>query len=469
MDFSVINERTANPTVIKVIGVGGGGSNAVNRMIDAGIQNIDFIVANTDLQALSSSRASVQIGIGSKLTGGLGAGGNPEVGEKAAEEDFDAVTDALKGADMVFITAGMGGGTGTGAAPVIARAAKELGALTVGVVTKPFDFEGIVKMRLANEGIVKLHEQVDTLIVIPNQNLLHIVDKRTPVKQAFLVADDVLRQGVQGISDLITQHGDLNINIDFADVRTTMEGKGDAILGVGTGDGETRAIDAITAAINNPLLEDSHIEGAKNVLINITCGENLSLTETSEIVDTLKQVADPEALIIYGHHVDPAMGETVRVTVIATGFPQEKAFSEPSFFAAPEKETAHDENLVSYSQWETIGHGTKSSAASNTVSASPIPSAASASLASAFSSAAALKKDNSFTGSSAPASAFSSAQGAFSEQARPDSSAEKKDTQFQPRRPSASPSISRSFSSFGDTDLEIPACLRTNRISLDND
>ena len=256
IDFSIVDdkigEKAANPTVIKVIGVGGGGSNAVNRMIDAGIKNVEFIVANTDLQALSGSRAPKKIGIGSKLTGGLGAGGKPEIGEQAAEEDIDTIANMLKGADMVFVTAGMGGGTGTGAAPIIAKAAKENGALTVGVVTKPFDFEGKVKMRLADEGIAKLHEQVDTLIVIPNQNLLRIVDKTTPIKQAFLIADDVLRQGVQGISDLITQPGE--VNIDFADVRTTMEGKGDAILGVGKGEGENRAVDAATAAINNPLL-----------------------------------------------------------------------------------------------------------------------------------------------------------------------------------------------------------------------
>lgn len=213
------------------------------------------------MQALGGSKAPVKIGIGSKLTGGLGAGGKPEVGEKAAQEDIDAISNAIKGADMVFITAGMGGGTGTGAAPIIAQAAKEQGILTVGVVTKPFHFEGRVKMRLAEDGIAKLHEQVDTLIVIPNQNLLNIVEKTTPVKQAFLVADDVLRQGVQGISDLITRPGE--VNIDFADVKTVMKGKGDAILGIGKGEGNSRAIDAATEAINNPLLEDSHIEGAK--------------------------------------------------------------------------------------------------------------------------------------------------------------------------------------------------------------
>ena len=267
MDFSVMGDAPVSPTVIKVIGAGGGGSNAVNRMIEEGLQHVEFIVANTDKQALSKSVAENKIVIGSKLTNGLGAGGKPEIGEKAAIEDSEAIANILKGADMVFVTAGMGGGTGTGAAPVIAKIAKEQGALTVGVVTKPFDFEGNTKKRLAEEGIRKLHENVDTLIVIPNQYLLKIVDKKTSISQAFKLADDVLRQGVQGISDLITHPGE--VNIDFADVKTTMEGKGDAILGIGIGEGENRAVDAALKAIDNPLLEDSHIDGAKNILVNI--------------------------------------------------------------------------------------------------------------------------------------------------------------------------------------------------------
>ena len=321
MEFSVVDKKTVSPTVIKVIGVGGGGSNAVNRMIAAGLENVDFIVANTDLQALNDSNAKEKIGIGSKLTGGLGAGGKPEVGELAAQEDTDAIANVLKGADMVFVTAGMGGGTGTGAAPIIAKIAKEQGALTVGVVTKPFNFEGKNKMQLAETGIEKLHKEVDTLIVIPNQHLLKIVDKRTPIKQAFLLADDVLRQGVQGISDLITKPGE--VNIDFADVKTTMEGKGDAILGVGIGHGDNKAIDAATNAINNPLLEDSHIEGAKNILINITGGEDLSLVEVEEAINIINSTADPNVLIIHGTTVDPNMTDTVMITVIATGFPKE--------------------------------------------------------------------------------------------------------------------------------------------------
>ncbi len=321
MEFSVIDERAASPTVIKVIGAGGGGSNAVNRMIAAGIENVEFIAANTDLQALNSSNAPKKLGIGTKLTGGLGAGGKPEVGEKAAMEDSDAIANVLKGADMVFVTAGMGGGTGTGAAPVIARIAKEQGALTVGVVTKPFNFEGKLKMALATEGIQKLHKEVDTLIIIPNQNLLKIVDKKTPVKEAYKMADDVLRQGVQGISDLITKHGE--VNIDFADVRTTMENKGDAILGVGYGTGDNRAVDAATAAINNPLLEDSHIDGSKNILINVTGGEDVSIMEIAEVVDIINSSADPDVLTIYGSTIDPTMNGSIQVTVIATGFPQE--------------------------------------------------------------------------------------------------------------------------------------------------
>lgn len=318
MDIEVVGEQNVGPTIIKVIGAGGGGSNAVNRMIACGLENVDFIVANTDLQALKFSTAEEKIAIGSKLTGGLGAGGKPEVGEKAAMEDTETIKSLLKGADMVFVTAGMGGGTGTGAAPVIAKIAREQGALTVGVVTKPFEFEGKVKMKLAEDGIRKLHGAVDTLIVIPNQHLLKVIDKRTPIKEAFKLADDVLRQGVQCISDLITKPG--IINIDFADVKTTMEGKGDAIMGTGIGKGENRAVDAATYAINNPLLEDSRIEGAKSILINVTGDDTLSLVEVEEIAKIITATADPEALIITGTALDPNMNEQVMVSVIATGF-----------------------------------------------------------------------------------------------------------------------------------------------------
>jgi len=318
MNYEVLQHKEISPTVIKVIGAGGGGSNAVNRMMAAGLKNVDFLVANTDLQALNYSNAPLKLAIGSKLTGGLGAGGKPEVGEKAAMEDTESIANAIRGADMVFITAGMGGGTGTGAVPVIAQVAREQGALTVGVVTKPFDFEGKVKQRLAEEGIAKLRKSVDTLIVIPNQHLLKLVDRRTPIKQAFIMADDVLRQAVQGISDLITHPG--IINIDFADVKTTMEGQGDAIMGIGTGEGDNRAVDAATDAINNPLLEDSHIEGANHILINVTGNEDLTLLEVEEIIKIVTANADPDALIIYGTATDNTMGDKISVTVIATGF-----------------------------------------------------------------------------------------------------------------------------------------------------
>jgi len=318
MNIELVDDRVASPTVIKVIGAGGGGSNAVNRMIAAGVRNVQFIAANTDIQALNLSRAEVKLGLGTKVTHGLGAGGRPEVGEKAALEDRESIAEALRGADMVFVTAGMGGGTGTGAAPVIAQVARDSGALTVGVVTRPFDFEGAVKARLAEEGIEKLRQAVDTLIIIPNQHLLQVVERRTPIKQAFLLADDVLRQGVQGISDLITVPGE--INIDFADVRTVMEGQGDAIMGIGAASGDNRAVEAATKAINNPLLEDARIEGARNILINVTGGEDFSLTEFEEILNLITESADREFFQKPGLIIDPEVGDEVRVTVIATGF-----------------------------------------------------------------------------------------------------------------------------------------------------
>ena len=312
--------KNSNPTVIKVIGCGGGGSNAVNRMIDSNLENVEFIVANTDIQALNSSRAGKKICIGSKLTNGLGAGGNPEIGEKAAEEDAETIGNILNGAHMVFITAGMGGGTGTGAAPVVARIAREQGALTVGVVTKPFDFEGRAKMRYAEEGIKKLREVVDTLIVIPNQYLFKIIERRTPIKEAFLKVDAVLCQGVQGISDVITKNG--LINTDFNDIRTVMVNKGYAIMGVGYGTGDNRATDAITEAISNPLLEDSHIDGAKYILINVTGSEDTSLAEYQEIVDLVGQHTDANAFIKAGLVYDDTMDGSIKVTVIATDFDQ---------------------------------------------------------------------------------------------------------------------------------------------------
>ncbi|PKM89478.1 MAG: cell division protein FtsZ [Firmicutes bacterium HGW-Firmicutes-12] len=302
---------------IKVIGVGGGGSNAVNRMIDSGLKGIDFIAVNTDAQALYLSKAPNRIQIGTKLTRGLGAGANPEVGEKAAEESRDELTSALKGADMVFITAGMGGGTGTGATAVIAEIAKEIGALTVGVITKPFPFEGRRRMSHADNGIANLKGKVDTLIMIPNEKLLQVVDKNTSINDAFRIADDVLRQGVQGISDLIAVPG--LINLDFADVKTIMLETGSALMGIGVASGENRAAVAARAAISSPLLETS-IEGAKGVLLNITGGSNLGLFEVNEAAEIIAQASDPDANIIFGAVIDDDLADEVRVTVIATGF-----------------------------------------------------------------------------------------------------------------------------------------------------
>ena len=351
MNIELVDDQSqcASPTVIKVIGAGGGGSNAVNRMIAAGLKNVQFIVANTDLQALNLSKAEVKLGLGAKVTHGLGAGGKPEVGEKAALEDRDAIAQALKGADMVFVTAGMGGGTGTGSAPVIAQVARDLGALTVGVVTRPFDFEGRVKSRLADEGIEKLRQAVDTLIVIPNQHLLKVVERRTPIKQAFFLADDVLRQGVQGISDLITVPGE--INIDFADVRTTMQGMGDAIMGIGSASGDNRAIEAAGRAINNPLLEDARIEGARNILVNVTGGEDFSLVEYEEIVNLITQSADPEALVIPGIVTDPSLGDEVRVTVVATGF---NRILRPEPARKPASVSRGFDDFVSSEEWKRM-------------------------------------------------------------------------------------------------------------------
>lgn len=306
---------------IKVIGVGGGGSNAVNRMITSGLKGVEFIAVNTDAQALYMSKAETKIQIGLKLTRGLGAGANPEIGRNAAEESRDEIAKALKGADMVFVTAGMGGGTGTGAAPIIAEVAKELGALTVGVVTKPFTFEGRKRAQQAIAGVANLKEKVDTLITIPNDRLLQVVDKNTSINDAFRIADDVLRQGVQGISDLIAVPG--LINLDFADVKTIMQNTGSALMGVGTASGENRSATAARNAISSPLLETS-IEGAKGVLLNITGGSSLGLYEVNEAAEIIAEAADPEATIIFGAVIDESLEDEVRITVIATGFDQKK-------------------------------------------------------------------------------------------------------------------------------------------------
>lgn len=314
------NVNTTSPTVIKVVGCGGGGGNAVNRMIQANIKNVEFIAINTDLQALEKSKSNYKLAIGQKLTKGLGSGGNPDVGEQAAEEDVELIKDALRGADMVFITAGMGGGTGTGSAPVVARIAKEeLGALTVAVVTTPFDFEGAVRMRRAKEGVEKLQNKVDSLIVIPNQKLLKSLEKNTSVGEAFECADDVLRQGVEGISNIITQTGE--VNTDFADVKNTMQGQGKAILGVGIGEGENRAVDAASKAISNPMLEDCHIDGATNILVNICSSQEVAMSEVNEIITIITASANKKDLNMYwGQVLSEDMGDRVSVTVIATGF-----------------------------------------------------------------------------------------------------------------------------------------------------
>ncbi len=309
--------ETQQFAAIKVVGVGGGGGNAVNRMVLSGLKGVDFVTVNTDLQALSASMASHKIQIGEKLTKGLGAGADPAMGQKAAEESREELRQAVRGSDMVFITAGMGGGTGTGAAPIVAEVAKEAGALTVGVVTRPFTFEGRRRMGFADQGIQELRAKVDTLITIPNDRLLQVVDKKTSMLDAFRVADDVLRQGVQGISDLIAVPG--LINLDFADVRTVMLDTGSALMGVGTAGGDNRAVEAARMAISSPLLETT-IEGARGVLLNITGGEDLGLLEVNEAAEIVAQAADPDANIIFGAVIDKNMGDKVQVTVIATGF-----------------------------------------------------------------------------------------------------------------------------------------------------
>lgn len=318
LEFDVANHQFAS---LKVIGVGGGGTNAVNRMIEAKIQGVEFIAINTDGQALNRSNADIRLRIGDSLTKGLGAGANPEIGQKAAIESKDEILGVLQGADMVFVTAGMGGGTGTGAAPVIAQMARELGALTVGVVTKPFLFEGRVRQNQAEKGVATLKENVDTLITIPNERLLQIVDKNTSIVEAFRMADDVLRQGVQGISDLITITG--LINVDFADVKTIMSTAGSALMGIGTAKGENRATQAAKSAINSSLLEAS-IEGSKGVLLNITGSSNLTLADVNEAAAVITEAADPDANIIFGAVIDESLGEEIRVTVIATGFEQRR-------------------------------------------------------------------------------------------------------------------------------------------------
>ncbi len=325
-DFDVDVDQFAK---IKVIGVGGGGNNAVNRMVEHGVRGIDFIALNTDRQALYSSKAEIKLQLGEKLTRGLGAGANPDIGAKAAEENRNDIMEAIKGADMIFITAGMGGGTGTGAAPIVAEIAKELGILTVGVVTKPFTFEGPRRLKHAEQGIEELKSKVDTLVTIPNDRLLQVSDKKTTMVEAFIMADEVLKQGIQGISDLIAVPN--LINLDFADVKTIMHDKGIAHMGIGRAAGDNRATEAAKQAIKSPLLETS-IEGAKSVLLNITGGEDLGIFEVNEAADLIRASVDKDANIIFGAGIDDSLKDEIKITVIATGFdtiPVDKNITKP--------------------------------------------------------------------------------------------------------------------------------------------
>ncbi len=334
LDFDMDHDEFAK---IKVAGVGGGGNNAVNRMINAGVKGVEFLAYNTDKQALKNSLAETKIQIGEKITKGLGAGANPDIGEQSAEENLDEIRESLAGADMVFITAGMGGGTGTGAAPVIADVAKEMGLLTVGVVTKPFTFEGMKRTKSAERGIAALKDKVDTLVIIPNDRLLSISDKKTSFSQAFEMADDILKQGIQGISDLISVPS--LINLDFADVKTIMYDKGIAHMGIGFASGDERATEAAKLAINSPLLETS-IKGAKSVLLNITAGNDLGIFEVNEAADLIRECVDEDANIIFGAGIDETLKDQVKITVIATDFDQYKEESSPRMAGYAKKEVS---------------------------------------------------------------------------------------------------------------------------------
>jgi cell division protein FtsZ len=355
-----LHEDANAPAKIKVIGIGGGGSNAINSMIQAHVEGVEFIVANTDMQALSSSLAPTKMQLGNMLTKGLGAGANPEIGKRAALEDIERIAEILDGADMVFVTAGMGGGTGTGAAPVITSVAKERGCLTVAVVTKPFLFEGKRRLVQAEAGLRELRSSVDTLITIPNQRLLSVVGKQTSLRDAFRICDDVLRQAVQGISDLITIPG--LINLDFADVQTIMAEMGMALLGTGVARGDNRAAEAAQKAISSPLLEESSIEGARGVLINITGGSDLTLFEVNEASSIIKEVAHEDAQIIFGSVIDENMQGEIRVTVIATGFGYSKETPTTAPLVTPSKKPRV---VQPRPEPQTVGVGAPAPAASN--------------------------------------------------------------------------------------------------------
>lgn len=352
---------TVNPTKIKVVGCGGCGGNAVNTMIDTGVQGVEFIALNTDLQALTLSKAQYKIQIGQKLAGGLGAGGKPEIGEEAAKEQQEQIKEVLKDSDMVFITAGMGGGTGTGSAPVVAKIAKELGALTVAVVTTPFKFEGKVRMQHAAEGVKKLRAEVDSLIAIPNELILKDAEKGLSIPKAFSIINDVLRQGVQGISDIITKPG--LVNRDFRDVQTVMAGQGDAILGIGEGEGANRATDAAHNAINNRLLVDTNIDGAKNVLINICGNQDVGIAECNEIASIITERANPDATVLWGQVLDENMGEKISVTVIATGFNNSGDKTQKSVQEPAKTEIPHESDTMSLDDvFAPVGNARKVSA-----------------------------------------------------------------------------------------------------------
>ncbi len=336
-----------NVAQILVIGVGGGGGNAVNRMIESGMQGVEFIAVNTDRQALDNSSAESKIQIGEKLTKGLGAGANPEIGTRAAQESMEDLDRCFEGADMVFVTAGMGGGTGTGAAPVIAKLAREKGILTVGVVTKPFSFEGKRRKDFAELGIEYLKQYVDSLVVVPNDKLLDIADSKTTIKEAFGMADDVLRQGVQGITDLISDVG--SINLDFADVKTVMSNRGIAHMGIGVGSGDNRVVDAVKGAIGSPLLETS-IDGAKAILFNISGGMDLGMLEVNEAADLVQKAAARDANIIFGTSMNPDLEDEIRVTVIATGFEDNAQAAEPAAPAAPEPQAPAIDEVPVFTQ-----------------------------------------------------------------------------------------------------------------------
>lgn len=350
MEFSIDNNIN-DGAVIKVIGVGGGGGNAVNRMIEENVKGVEFIAVNTDVQALRNSKAETVIQLGPKYTRGLGAGSQPEVGQKAAEESEELIREALQGSDMIFITAGMGGGTGTGAAPIVASIAKELGALTVGVVTRPFTFEGPKRGRFAAEGIAKLKENVDTLLIISNNRLLEIVDKKTPMLEAFREADNVLRQGVQGISDLITAPG--YVNLDFADVKTVMENQGTALMGIGVASGEDRVIEATKKAISSPLLETS-IDGAEQVLLNITGGLDMTLFEAQDASDIVASAAAGDVNIILGTSISEELGDEIRVTVIATGIDPSKREQRSSRGRQSQMQATHQKPVFEMEQAKPV-------------------------------------------------------------------------------------------------------------------